>query len=54
MKLSQEAVDEFKKIYFEEYDENLTYEKAHEKALRFLLLFKAIYEPTPKEYKQEI
>lgn len=45
IELSKEALQAFKKIYKEEFGVELTTEKLHEQALRFLIFFKRIYKP---------
>lgn len=45
MKLSKEALTEFKQIYKEEYGIELTDSEALDKAITLLRLFKAIYKP---------
>lgn len=47
MKLSQEAIDDFKKIYFEELKVKLSGPEANVKAIRILKLMKLIYKPIP-------
>ena len=47
MQLTQEAIDEFKQIYREEYDIALTDEQALELATSFFHLMQAIYRSLP-------
>lgn len=44
--LSAEAIKEFKKIYFEEYGEEISTEEAAKQANALLRLYKAIYRPS--------
>jgi flagellin-specific chaperone FliS len=56
MGLSKEAIKEFKRIYSQEFGEELPDEKARELAENLLSLFKIIYRPIPqkeKDNKQE-
>ncbi len=43
--LSEKAINEFKKIYKDEYKKELSEKEALEKALKVIGLFKAIYKP---------
>ncbi len=45
IKLSREALDEFKAIYEAEFDEKLTDERAKETALRVLRFFRILTRP---------
>jgi len=47
MKLSQEAIKEFKKIYYREYGKSISDEEAQEMGQRLISLFKIIYRPIP-------
>jgi len=49
MRLSKEAIEEFKKIYREEFGKKISDEEAQEKGQRLLSLFKIIYRPIPKD-----
>jgi len=49
MKLSKEAIDNFKKVYFEEFGVNLTDEDANERGLALLNFVSLIARPIPKE-----
>ncbi len=49
MKLSQEAIEEFKAIYKEEFGVLLTNAEAEEMGLRVLSLFQIISAPLPSE-----
>lgn len=51
--LSKEAVEEFMRLYKKEYGEDISYDKASEKATKLLRLFKIIYKPIPKEWIKE-
>jgi hypothetical protein len=46
-KLSREAVEEFRAIYFEEFGETLTNDEVREIALRLLRLFGILLQPIP-------
>ena len=50
--LSKSAIEEFKKIYRNEYGEDISDEEAIELAVNLLGLFKCIYRPLPKNGKQ--
>lgn len=47
MLLSKKAVEDFKKIYFDEFKVELTDEEANEKGLGLLEFIKLIYKPIP-------
>ena len=49
--LSKEAVEEFKKIYFEQYQEELSDEKAYDLAMKVLRLFELLLKPEPPPKK---
>jgi hypothetical protein len=51
--ISKKAIEEFKQIYKEEYDEYISGQEAVEKATRFLNLFKVIYQPMPEQLKKK-
>ncbi len=51
MGLSQKAIEEFKKIYSQEIEENISDEKAKELGENLLELFKIIYRPVPRDIK---
>jgi hypothetical protein len=53
MGLSKEAIEEFKKIYFEEFKEEISDAKAKELAENLISLFKIIYRPIPKKSKDD-
>ncbi|HEX3033940.1 MAG TPA: hypothetical protein VHT73_02260 [Thermodesulfobacteriota bacterium] len=44
MRLSKEAIEEFKEIYRKKFGEVISDEEAYEKGLRLLRLFKLIYQ----------
>ena len=52
MRLSKEAIEEFKDIYCKKFGEKLSDEKAQELAERLVLLYKAVYCPFPDDDKQ--
>jgi len=45
MQLSQNAINEFKEIYFTEFGENISDSEANRKGLKLLNLMKLIYKP---------
>jgi hypothetical protein len=47
MQLSKKAIDDFKKIYFEEFKVELSDEEANVKGLELLNFIKLIYKPIP-------
>lgn len=47
MQLSRKAIEDFKKIYLEEFKVNLTDAEANKKGVRFLRFMKLIYKPIP-------
>lgn len=51
--LSEAALQEFKKIWFEEFGEDVSDEKAAELGINLLTLFNAIYRPVPKNWLKE-
>lgn len=48
MRLSKQAIDEFKTIYLKKYGVQLTDEQANELGVELLEFFKLIYKPIPK------
>jgi len=52
MKLSKEAIEEFKDIYYKKFRETLLDAKARELGEKLLLLVKAVYYPNPKDNNQ--
>jgi len=50
--LSEAALQEFKKIWFEEFGEEISDEKAAELGINLLSLFNVIYKPVPKSWLQ--
>jgi len=52
MRLSQKAIDEFKRIYLKEFGVLLDDEKAHELALNLLRVFDIVSRPLPSSYPQ--
>jgi len=52
MRLSKEAIEEFKEIYEREFGETISDEKAQELGQNLVSLFKIIYRPIP-ENKEE-
>ena len=53
MGLSKEAIEEFKKIYFEEVGEKISDEEARQLGESLLSLFKIIYRPLPQKNDKE-
>ena len=53
MRLSKEAVEEFKDIYYKKFGEKLSDEKAQELAERLVLLYKAVYYPFSEDNTQD-
>jgi len=47
MQLSRKAINDFKKIYFEEFKVELTNEETNKKGLELLEFIKLIYKPIP-------
>ena len=52
--LSKEAIDEFKKIWREEFKEDISDEKATEEGINLLTMFDAIYRPIKKKWVDEL
>jgi len=53
MKLSKQAIKEFKEIYQEEFGIDIPYKEANELGLNLLNLFKIIYQPISKGEKMK-
>jgi hypothetical protein len=51
--VSEKALQEFKKIWREEFGEDISDEKALEEATALLTMFDAIYKPIRKEWVEE-
>jgi len=51
--VSEKALSEFKKIWREEFGEDISDEKALEEATALLTMFDAIYRPIRKEWAEE-
>jgi hypothetical protein len=51
--VSEKALQEFKKIWIEEFGEEITDQKALDEATTLLSLFDAIYRPIKKEWLEE-
>lgn len=49
--ISKEKLEEFKKLYNDEFDEELSDQDALEKAIKFLTIIKTVYKPTIKDDK---
>lgn len=54
MRLSKEAIKEFKDIYYDEFGERISDEDAQEMGESLLSLFKVIYRPIPNDGNQNI
>ena len=52
--LSDKSLQEFKKIWKEEFGENISDEKAAEEGINLLTMFDAIYRPIKKEWVDEL
>jgi hypothetical protein len=53
MRLSKEAIKEFKDIYHEEFKEEISDAEAQELGESLLSLFKTIYRPIPKNREEK-
>ncbi len=49
MDISKKDLDEFKRIFKQDYGEELSDEEAYRIACKLITLFKAIYRPIPKD-----
>lgn len=47
--LNQEALDEFKKLWLEEYGRSIDDKKAERIAVKLLMIMRPIYQPIPKK-----
>ena len=52
--LSDKALEEFKEIWFKQYGEEISDERAVELGINLLNLFDHIYRPVPKEWMDEL
>ena len=52
MRLSKEAIKEFKEIYYKEFGERISDKEAQEMGANLLSLFKIIYRPIPEAGEQ--
>ncbi len=52
--LSNKALKEFKKIWKEQFGEDISDEKAAEEGINLLTMFDAIYRPIKKEWVDEL
>ncbi len=52
--LSKKALEDFKTIWHEQFNEDITDEKATEEAINLLTLFDVIYRPIKKEWVDEL
>lgn len=53
MKLSKEAIEEFKDIYYRKFGEKISDAKARELGESLVLLIKAVYYPDPEDDNQD-
>lgn len=53
MLISEELLDEFKELYKEEFDKQLTDREALDRAMDVLQVFKAVYRPIPRGKRDE-
>jgi hypothetical protein len=53
MRLSKEAIEEFKEIYREEFGEDISDDDAQELGENLLFLFDLVYRPIPGPYKEK-
>lgn len=51
--LSHEALEDFKKIWREQFGEDISDEKATEEGINLLTMFNVIYRPIKKEWLKE-
>ncbi len=54
MRLSKEAINEFKAIYSEEFGEEISGAEAQEMGEKLLSLFRVIYRPIPKDDEEKL
>lgn len=54
MQLSRKALDEFKTIYFKQFNKKLTDDEANRLGIELLEFFKLIYKPIPKQDYENI
>jgi len=52
--LSNKSLEEFKKIWREQFGEEISDEKAAEEAINLLTLMDAVYRPIKKEWLKEL
>jgi hypothetical protein len=52
--LSEKAMQEFKKLYLEEYGEEISDERATELGINLLTIFDKVYRPVKKEWVKEL
>ena len=52
--LSNKSLEEFKKIWREQFGEEISDEKATEEAINLLTLMDAVYRPIKKEWLKEL
>jgi len=53
MQLSKQALDEFKKLYLDKFNVELSDDEANKKGIELLEFFKVLYKPIPKEFKSQ-
>ena len=54
MRLSKEAIKEFKDIYYKEFGERIADQEAQEMGANLISLFKIIYRPIPEMDKSNL
>lgn len=47
--LTKKAVEEFRQIWKEKFNEDISYERAETEGIKLLEFFKLIYKPIPKQ-----
>ena len=52
--ISEKALEEFKRIWREQFNEEVSDEKAIESATKLLTLMNAVYRPVKKEWLEEL
>jgi len=51
--LSKEALNEFRQIWKEKFNKELSIQEANQRAFELLSVFKLIYHPMPKKYSEK-
>jgi len=52
--ISKKAIDDFKSIYKQEFNESISDQEAKEKGEKLLLLFSLVYKPIPKDWIKKV